>query len=156
MTPADWPAVREIYLEGIATGNATFETQAPAWEEWDANHMRDCRLVARRGEEVLGWVALSRVSGRCVYAGVAELSIYVAEKARGQGVGQALMEALIAASEERGIWALQAGVFPENRSSIALLKRSGFREVGVHERLGKMGDRWRDVALLERRSGRVG
>src|SRR5262249_46521086 len=134
----------------------TFETQAPGWEAWDADHRPDCRLVARRGEEVLGWVALSRVSGRCVYAGGAELSIYVAGRARGRGVGRALMEAVIAASEEEGLWTLQAGVLPENVASLALLKRCGFREVGVHERLGKMGDRWRDVVLLERRSERVG
>ena len=156
MTPADWPAVREIYLEGIATGNATFETGAPEWEAWDAGHLPDCRLVARRGDEILGWVALSPVSGRCVYAGVAEVSVYVAAKARGQGAGGALMQAVIDASEARGIWTLQAGVFPENTASISLLKRCGFREVGVRERLGKMGGRWRDVVLLERRSPRVG
>jgi phosphinothricin acetyltransferase len=156
MTPADWPAVRAIYLEGIATGDATFETEAPSWEEWNAGHLPECRQVARRGEDVLGWVALSPVSGRCVYAGVAEVSVYVAERARGHGAGRALLDAVIAASEERGLWSLQAGVFPENSASIGLLKRCGFREVGVRERLGKMGDRWRDVVLLERRSGRVG
>src|SRR4051812_12135816 len=112
MNRADWPAVRAIYLEGIATGNATFEAGAPSWEQWDAGHLPDCQLVARDGEEVLGWVALSPVSERCVYAGVAEVSVYVAERARGQGVGRALLEAVIAASEGRGIWTLQAGVFP--------------------------------------------
>src|SRR5437016_3479425 len=104
MTPGDWPAVRAIYLEGIATGNATFETDAPEWEQWDAGHMPDCRLVARAGEQILGWVALSAVSGRCVYTGVAEVSVYVAQWARGQGVGRVLLEAVVAASEERGIW----------------------------------------------------
>ena len=127
----------------------------PEWPEWDAGHLPDCRLVARRGDEILGWVALSPVSGRCVYAGVAEVSIYVAARACGLGVGRALMRAVIAASEEHGIWTLQAGVFPENSASIALLKGCGFREVGIRERLGKMDDRWRDVVLLERRSSRT-
>lgn len=156
LTPADWPSVRAIYLEGIASGHATFETDAPPWEVWDGAHRQDARLVARRGERVVGWAALTRVSGRCVYAGVAEVSVYVAAKARGDGVGRALLEALIAASEDAGVWTLQAGIFPENAASIALHERCGFRAVGRRERLGRLGGRWRDVLLLERRSARVG
>ena len=156
LTPADWPSVRAIYLEGIASGHATFETDAPPWEVWDGAHRQDARLVARRGERVVGWAALTRVSGRCVYAGVAEVSVYVAAKARGDGVGRALLEALIAASEDAGVWTLQAGIFPENAASIALHERCGFRVVGRRERLGRLDGRWRDVMFLERRSPRVG
>jgi L-amino acid N-acyltransferase YncA len=156
MTPADWESVRAIYLDGIATGNATFETGAPSWEAWDAGHLPGARLVARAGNEILGWAALSPVSGRCVYAGVAEVSVYVAPKARGRGVGRALLEALIAESERLGLWTLQAGIFPENTASLTLFERCGFRRVGTRERLGKMGSRWRDVRLLERRSRSVG
>jgi len=156
MTPADWPAVRAIYEEGIATGHATFETAAPEWAKWDAGHRPDCRLVARNNSEVLGWAALSPVSGRCVYAGVAEVSVYVAAAARGQGVGKSLLAALIDAAEQAGIWTLQAGIFPENTGSMALHRAGGFREVGRRERLGQMNGIWRDVALLERRSKVVG
>jgi phosphinothricin acetyltransferase len=156
MTAADWPAVRAIYEAGIATGDATFETAAPAWEAWDAAHRPDCRLVAWQGGQVLGWAALSPVSGRCVYAGVAEVSVYVAAAARRQGVGRTLLQALVAASEAAGIWTLQAGIFPENEASIALHKRCGFRAVGVRERLGELHGRWRDVVLMERRSDVVG
>lgn len=152
MHDTDWEQVRSIYLEGIATGHATFETSAPAWEKWDANHLREPRLVCRQDGRVVGWAALSPVSGRCVYAGVAEVSVYVAQDSRGQGIGQALLAALVEQSEERGIWTLQAGVFPENRASIDLHIRRGFREVGRREKLGKMAGVWRDVALLERRS----
>jgi len=156
LTPADWDAVRAIYLEGIATGNATFETDAPSWEVWDGAHRQDARLVARRSGRIVGWAALTRISGRCVYAGVAEVSVYVAAAARGEGVGRALLEALIAASEEGGVWTLQAGIFPENAASIALHERCGFRVVGRRERLGRLGPAWRDVMMLERRSARVG
>jgi phosphinothricin acetyltransferase len=156
MQPEDWAAVREIYGEGIATGNATFETELPEWEKWDSSHREDCRLVARGDEEILGWAALSPVSGRRVYAGVAEVSVYVAAAARGRGVGKALLKALIEESEPHGIWMLQAGIFPENAASISLHKSCGFREVGVRHRIGKLGDTWRDVLLLERRSLRVG
>ena len=156
LTPADWDAVRRIYLEGIATGDATFETDAPGWEIWDGAHRQDARLLARRAGRVVGWAALTRVSGRCVYGGVAEVSVYVAEIARGEGVGRALLEALIAASEQAGVWTLQAGIFPENAASIALHERCGFRVVGRRERLGRLGPTWRDVILLERRSPRVG
>jgi L-amino acid N-acyltransferase YncA len=152
MRAEDWPAVRAIYLEGIATENATFEQTAPEWEKWDAGHLRAARIVARSGKEVVGWAALSAVSSRCVYAGVAEVSVYVAASARGRGVGQKLMARLIADSEAEGIWTLQAGIFPENVASIALHQRAGFRVVGKRERLGQMNGRWRDVVLMERRS----
>lgn len=156
MAEYDWPEVRRIYLEGISTGNATFEVEAPSWDRWDAGHSRDCRLIACSGDEVLGWAVLSPVSARRVYAGVTEVSVYVGESARGDGVGRALMEALIEASEKAGIWTLQAGIFPENVASIELHKSVGFREIGRRERVGKMGDRWRDVVLMERRSKIVG
>lgn len=156
MTAADWPAVRRIFEEGIATGNATFETEPPAWERWDASHLDGARLVARGGDGILGWAALSPVSDRCAYAGVAELSVYVATRARGMGVGRALLAALVEAAEDAGIWTLQTGIFPENLASLALHRRLGFREVGVRERLGRLRGRWRDVVLLERRSPRIG
>ena len=156
MTAEDWPRVREIYAEGIATGNATFETELPNWQLWDARHTVHCRLLALLEDQTAGWAALSSVSSRRVYAGVAEVSIYVAAQARGRGLGRALLESLIAESEEHGVWTLQAGIFPENVSSIALHKACGFREVGTRERLGKLGDHWRDVVLMERRSKRMG
>jgi L-amino acid N-acyltransferase YncA len=158
LTPADWPAVRDIYEEGIATGNATLEAAAPSWEAWDEEHRPDCRFVARADDgQILGWVALTPASGRCVYEGVAELSVYVAAAARGQGIGRVLMGALIPASEAAGIWTLQAGIHPENAASLALHRSSGFRDVGLRERIGQdpIG-RWRDVVLLERRSRSVG
>jgi phosphinothricin acetyltransferase len=148
----DWPAVRGIYLEGIATGNATFEQTAPDWETWDAGHLPGLRIVARSNGEVWGWAALSSVSGRCVYNGVAEVSIYIAERARGRGVGKLLLSRLIIDSEAAGLWTLQAGIFPENAASVALHKSAGFRAVGLRERLGRMNGRWRDVVLMERRS----
>lgn len=157
MLPQDWPAVRTIYLEGIATGNATFEQTPPQWEKWDAGHLPGARIVARSDEgDVLGWAALSAVSSRCVYAGVAEVSIYVAGRYRGRGVGGRLMARMIAESEAEGIWTLQAGIFPENRASIALHERAGFRIVGRRERLGQMNGQWRDVLLMERRSAVAG
>jgi phosphinothricin acetyltransferase len=153
----DWGQVRSIYLEGIATGFATFETDAPAWEEWDAGHLEKIRLVARGADDmILGWAALSPVSDRCVYGGVAEVRVYVGEQGRGRGVGRALLEALIEASEQNGIWTLQAGVFPENIASIKLHLSCGFREVGRRERIGKLNGVWRDTLLLERRSEKVG
>src|SRR5258708_3070444 len=151
MLPEHWPQVERIYLEGIATRNATFETESPCWESWDAKHHRHSRLVAAEGDRMLGWAALSPVSTRPVYAGVAEVSIYVADAARGKGVGTALLAALMEQAERNGIWTLQAGIFPENRASIALHKVSGFREVGVRERIGQLRGEWRDVVLLERR-----
>jgi L-amino acid N-acyltransferase YncA len=156
MTNEHWPIVRDIYAEGITTGNATFETVVPDWTKWDAAHHRECRHVAKDGQEILGWAALSPVSSRQVYAGVAEVSIYVAGTARGRGVGKALLKALIESSERRGIWSLQAGIFPENAASIRLHKSCGFREVGLRQRLGQLAGVWRDVCLLERRSRSVG
>lgn len=156
MKSTDWNAVRAIYEEGIATGHATFETEVPEWIEWDRRHLRDCRLVAKAREQVVGWTALSPVSERCVYAGVAEVSIYITSSARGQGIGKTLLKALIDKSEKVGIWTLQAGVFPENTASIALHKACGFREIGYKSRIGQTGDVWRDVVLLERRSEVVG
>jgi L-amino acid N-acyltransferase YncA len=151
MRAADWDRVRQIYLEGIATGNATFATDAPSWETWNVSHRPDCRLVAREAGEIVGWAALSPVSSRCVYAGVAEVSIYIGEKSRGRGIGRVLLSALIEASENAGIWTLQAGIFPENTASIELHRRAGFRVVGIREKLGCMDGRWRDVVLMERR-----
>jgi phosphinothricin acetyltransferase len=167
MPPQFWPAVREIYRQGIASGNATFETELPDWEDWDSKHRKNCRLIALEPIEeealvglkdirVLGWAALSPVSTRRVYSGVAEVSVYVDENARGNGVGKSLLQALIAESELNGIWTLQAGIFPENLASIALHRSCGFRKVGVRRRIGRLGERWRDVLLLERRSSRVG
>ena len=152
MRPDDWPAVRRIYAEGIATGLATFETAAPDWPAWNASHLEACRLVATGDGGLAGWAALSPVSDRCVYAGVAEVSVYVGEASRGQGVGRVLLDALVAASERHGLWTLQAGIFPENMASVALHERCGFRVVGRRERLGRLGGAWRDVLLLERRS----
>jgi L-amino acid N-acyltransferase YncA len=157
MHVSDWVDVRAIYLEGIETGNATFETEAPSWEAWDSAHMPEPRLAARDGNgRVLGWAALTPVSGRCVYASVGDLSVYVAASVRGRGVGRALLEALIEASERAGIWTLQAGIFPENFASLELHRGCGFREVGRRERIGKLKGVWRDVLLLERRSGAIG
>jgi L-amino acid N-acyltransferase YncA len=156
MGPADWESVSAIYREGIATGNATFEQSAPEWEQWDEGHLQACRLVARAREEMVGWAALSPVSRRPVYRGVAEVSVYVSGRARRQGVGTALLTALIESSEREGIWTLQAGIFPENTASVELHRRAGFRVVGTRERLGSMDGRWRDVVLMERRSAVVG
>lgn len=152
MTAADWPAVERIYAEGIATRNATFATAPPPWPEFDAGHTPEHRMVAELDGDVVGWVACSPVSSRCVYRGVLELSVYVDASARGRGVGSALMAALVASTEAAGVWTLQTGIFPENEGSLALHRRYGFREVGRRERLGEMDGVWRDVLLLERRS----
>ena len=152
MTAADWPAVAAILAEGIATGHATFETAPPPWEAWDAAHLPDQRLVATLDGEVVGWAALAPASSQCAFRGVAQNSVYVAERARGRGVGRTLLDALIASAESAGIWTLECGIFPENEASIALHERAGFRVLGVRERLGRLGDQWRDVAFLERRS----
>jgi L-amino acid N-acyltransferase YncA len=152
----DWPLVRDIYSEGIATGDATFETEAPEWAKWDHGHLRDCRWIAQDSQRILGWAALSPVSSRRVYSGVAEVSVYVASTARGRGVGKMLLQSLVEQSERCGIWTLQAGIFPENVASIALHKSRGFREVGRRQKLGQLAGVWRDVLLLERRSSTVG
>lgn len=156
LLPEDWEFVRSIYLGGIATGQATFEVTAPHWGQWNDGHLPAPRLVAVSGETIVGWAALSRISTRRVYEGVAEVSIYIAEETRGQGVGRLLLEALVKESEQNGIWTLQAGIFPENLASIALHKSCGFREVGLRERIGKLKGVWRDTVLLERRSKRSG
>ena len=156
MTPTDWPHVRTIYEEGIATRNATFEAEAPSWEHWDSAHLTVCRMVARAGDIVLGWAALSPVSRRQCYAGVAEVSVYVRKSARGQGIGRTLLEHLVAASEAEGIWTLQGATFPENTESLQLQASCGFRVVGRRERIAQMDGIWRDTVLTERRSGKVG
>ena len=156
MADSDWPAVEAIYQEGIETGDATFESGVPDWEQFDAKHLRDGRLAAKAGDHIVGWIALSPVSGRCVYSGVAEVSIYIKASARGQGVGKALLAAAAERSERAGLWTLQAGIFPENVSSLALHRHCGFRLVGYRERLGQMNGLWRDVILMERRSEVVG
>ncbi len=155
MTTEDWPVVARIYQEGMDTNLATFQTECPSWEEWNAAHLTKCRLVAVADSEVVGWVALSTVSSRCVYAGVAEVSIYIGAEARGAGVGKALLTALIAASEEAGFWTLQSGIMENNAASIALHTSCGFRKVGYREKIGQ--DRngvWRNTLLMERRSAR--
>jgi L-amino acid N-acyltransferase YncA len=151
MQPDDWPAVREIYEQGIATKQATFETATPSWEEWDAGHLVDLRLIAEEDGEVVGWAALSPVSRRACYAGVAEESVYVAEAARGRGVGSALLARLLADADEAGFWTIQTSIFPENTASIALHTRCGFRVVGTRERIARLDGTWRDTVLLERR-----
>lgn len=157
LRPEDWPEVRRIYEEGIATGDATFEAEAPTWEAFDAGRLHAPRLVAQDPSgAVLGWAVLSPVSSRCVYGGVAEVSVYVAAEARGRGVGSRLLEALVEGAEAEGLWTLQAGIFPENGATLALHRKHGFREVGRRERIGRMDGRWRDTLLLERRSTVVG
>jgi len=151
MKASDWDQVRSIYLEGIRSGNSTFETDAPSWEKWNEGHLSFARLVMRDEGSVLGWAALSPVSKRDVYRGVAEVTVYVAESARGKGHGRALLEALIAESEKNGIWTLQASIFPENTASVELHLRCGFREVGRRERIAMLGGVWRDTILFERR-----
>lgn len=156
MQAEDWPDVERIYREGIETGNATFETQVPEWEAWDGKTRPQPRLVARLHDRVVGWAALSSVSARAVYAGVCEVSVYVAAAARGQGVGKKLLQALVHASEELGIWTLQASIFPENQASIAIHEQCGFRIVGRREKIAQHRGRWRDTVLMERRSQIVG
>ncbi len=151
MLDDDWPSVLAAYQDGIATGEATFETEAPAFAHWSASHPAEHRLVAIDDGRVLGWVALSPVSDRCAYAGVAEVSVYVTEHARGRGVGSRLLDAVIAQADAAGLWTIQAGIFPENVASVALHRRCGFRVVGSRERLGQLHGRWRDVLLMERR-----
>jgi len=152
MRPENWPAVAEIYREGIEDGDATFEVAVPSWTEWDASHLPRPRLVAQYGRDLAGWAALAPVSDRLAYRGVAWDSVYVRRDARGSGVGRRLLERLVGDADAAGIWTLQAGIFPENAASLALHQRCGFRIVGVRERLGRRNGTWRDVVLLERRS----
>jgi len=156
MQPEDWPSVRAIYLQGVATKNATFETDAPEWEAWDRGHLDICRFVVRESGTVVAWAALSPVSKRKVYAGVAEVSIYVVESARGKGFGKTLLKTLVESSEKAGIWTLQGGIFPENETSIVMHQLCGFRIVGRRERIGNRDGTWRDVVLMERRSSIAG
>jgi L-amino acid N-acyltransferase YncA len=156
MTPADWPHVRTIYMEGIATGQATFETESPSWDQWDAGHLFTCRLVARQRDLILGWAALSPVSWRLCYAGVAEVSVYVGVVQRGCGIGRALLRALVEESERQGLWTLQAATFADNSASLRLLTSCGFRVVGRRERVAQLHGVWKDTILAERRSDVVG
>jgi phosphinothricin acetyltransferase len=152
----DWSNVRRIYEEGIDSGHATFETSSPSWEEWDSKHVDACRLVAEEDGRLVGWAALWPASDRCVYGGVAEVSVYVTPSAQGKGIGTRLLRELVSRSEKEGFWTLQAGIFPENKGSVRIHEKCGFRVVGRRERLGKMGEVWRDVLFLERRSLSVG
>ncbi len=157
MKVEDWPAVSDIYLKGIQTGNATFQTEAPTWDDWDRGHCRICRLVLIEEHKVVGWAALSPVSSRAVYAGVAEVSIYIAPDVKGAGYGTKLLNALIDLSEKSGYWTLQASIFVENKASLALHKKCGFREIGIRENIGKMNTgEWRTTMFIERRSKSVG
>lgn len=156
LLPTDWPAVGAILAEGIATGNASFEATVPTWDTWDASHLKECRWVAEKNGEICGWVALSGVSSRCVYGGIAELSVYVAASFLRQGIASLLMKQLIVSSESAGLWTLQAGIFPENEASIRLHLKHGFRRVGQREKVGQLKGQWRDTVLLERRSKVVG
>ncbi|MEK7723767.1 MAG: N-acetyltransferase family protein [Acidobacteriota bacterium] len=156
MKESDWAQVREIYLEGLATGNATFETTAPNWEDWDSGHLPHSRLVARSNNQVLGWAALSPVSKRQVYRGVAEVSVYVSESGRGKRIGSNLLKSLVESSEQNGIWTLQASIFPENTASVNLHLQFDFREAGKREGIAKLAGVWRNTVILERRSKTVG
>lgn len=147
-----YPSVANIYLEGIATGHATFQTEAPDWNNWDKTHLPHSRFIAVDNDIILGWAALTPVSSRCVYAGVAEVSIYVSTKHHGKGVGDLLMQKLVEDSEANNIWTLQSGIFPENKASIGLHIKHGFRIMGTREKIGKMNDTWRDTVIMERRS----
>jgi phosphinothricin acetyltransferase len=156
MRAADWTAVKEIYEEGIATGDATFQQSAPLWEEWNGNHLRHSRIVAKEEEGIVGWAALTPVSGRQVYAGVAEVSVYISDKARGKGIGKQLLQKLVEDSEANNIWTLQASIFRQNIASIKMHEACGFRIIGYRERIGQMKGVWRDTILFERRSKKVG
>ena len=156
MINSDWSLVAQIYQEGMDTGLATFEKEVPTFQVWDTAHLKIGRLVAVNGENILGWTALSPVSSRCVYGGVAEVSVYIGQGNRGQGVGKLLMQQLIVESEKAGFWTLQSGIFPENKGSVELHLKMGFRFIGKRERVGKRDDVWKDNLLFERRSTVVG
>lgn len=152
LLPADWEQVRLIYEKGIDTGHATFQTTAPSWEDWNASHLTSCRIVSENNGVLTGWAALTPVSSRCVYAGVAEVSVYVDPIQSGKGIGLALLNELVHLSEAEGIWTLQAGIFPENAGSLRIHEKAGFRILGIREKIGKQNGIWRDTVLLERRS----
>ncbi|NJB71779.1 phosphinothricin acetyltransferase [Saonia flava] len=156
MIANDWPTVSTIYADGIATGYATFETNIPEYDAWDNAHLKECRFVVEKNGAVLGWAALSPVSSRCVYGGVAEVSVYVATNSRGLSIGKLLMERLIEESENQGFWTLQSGIFPENTASIKLHEKMGFRYIGKRERVGKLAGSWKDNLLFEKRSEKIG
>jgi len=157
MSENDWPDVADIYRQGIETRKATFQHEIPSFEEWNTAHIQECRLVAVLDERVVGWVALSKVSSRCVYAGVAEVSVYIAEKARGIGIGKQLLNQLILESEKAGFWLLQSGIMEDNETSIGLHETCGFRKVGYRERIGRDNHgKWRSTVLMERRSSITG
>jgi len=156
MLNTDWPSVKKIYEEGLATGNASFQTTAPDWNEWNESHVNSCRLVALENEAILGWAALTAVSGRCVYAGVGEVSVYIAQQSRGIGIGKILLQSLIDESEKNNFWTLQSGIFPENKPSIRIHEELGFRLIGSRQKIGKMNGVWRDTLLFERRSPKIG
>ena len=155
MADGDWPEVSRIYEAGIQTGYATFETSAPSWQDWNGSHLTHSRWIAVDGDQIIGWAALSPVSDRCVYGGVAEVSVYIDSKSRGRGVGQLLLDAAIKSSEENGIWTLTAAMFRENIGSAKLHERCGFRQIGYRERIGKLNGEWKDNLLYERRSPRI-
>lgn len=156
MSEIDSVSVLDIYKEGIVTNNATFQLEVPTYLEWDNGHLKTCRIVALLKNEIVGWAALSSVSGRCVYAGVAEVSVYVSKKFRGHKIGKQLLKQLIVESENEELWTLQAGIFPENIPSIKIHEQLGFRRVGYRERIGRMNGIWRDTILLEKRSKNIG
>jgi L-amino acid N-acyltransferase YncA len=156
MKPSDWFAVADIYKQGIATKVATFETKVPEWEQWNEHHIESCRLIAKINENTVGWAALSAVSSRCVYGGVAEVSVYVSSLVRGKKIGEYLLRNLIDQSEEQGYWTLQSGIFPENLASIRLHEKLGFRKIGYRERIGQLDGDWKDNILMEKRSNKKG
>lgn len=156
MLPGHWNQVAKIYRQGIETGMATFEKKVPSWEAWDGNHIKECRIIAKEVDKVIGWAALSNVSSRCVYGGVAEVSVYVGTANRGMGVGELLLKNLIDQSEKLGYWTLQSGIFPENKKSIELHQKAGFRIIGYREKIGQLDGVWKDNILMERRSKKVG
>jgi phosphinothricin acetyltransferase len=156
MKKDDWISVAEIYRQGIESGNATFQRDIPTWDEWNQGHINTCRIVVSIDNEIAGWAALTPVSGRCVYAGIAEVSVYVSNQFKGQKIGTRLLERLISESEKEGYWTLQASIFPENKASLKIHYNLGFRNVGFREKIGKMNDIWRDTILLERRSKKAG
>ena len=156
LTEHDWGEVSDIYQQGIISGNATFETSIPSWQQWDGSHLQHSRIIAILQDQIAGWAALSPVSGRCVYGGVAEVSVYVANMHEGKSIGSNLLTQLVNISEQNGIWTLQSGIFPENKGSIRIHEKNGFRTIGYREKIGKMNGVWRDILLMERRSNITG